>query len=67
MLELKDGVVALNEDSRRPATRSASTAAKPDGTQGFAWDCCNLRKGKSERWAGALGGADGVSPAWMRR
>jgi hypothetical protein len=32
----------------------------------FTWDCCNLWKGRSERWAGALGGVDSVSPAWTR-
>jgi hypothetical protein len=67
VVELEDGAVAPNEDPRRPMMRSSLAAAKPDGAQGFAWDSCNLQKGRSGRQAGALSGADGISPAWTRR
>jgi hypothetical protein len=65
-VELEDQAVALDEDPRRPVMRSSSAAAKPDGTRGFAWDCCNLRKGRSEQRAGGLGNVDDVSLAWTR-
>jgi hypothetical protein len=65
--ELEDATAALDEDPRRPAMRSSSAAAKLNDTRGFAWDCCNLQKGRSERRAKALGGVDGVSTTWMRR
>jgi hypothetical protein len=67
VVQLEDRAVASDEDPRRPAMRSSSAATKPDGARGFAWDCCGLRKGKSERQARVLGGADGVSLAWTRR
>jgi hypothetical protein len=66
VVELEDRAAALDEDPRRLVMRSTLAAAKPDDAQGFTWDYCNLQKGRSERWAGALGGADSVSPTWMR-
>jgi hypothetical protein len=51
VVELEDRVVAPGMDPRQPAMRSSSAAAKPDSAQGFAWDCCNLQKGRSERRA----------------
>jgi hypothetical protein len=67
VVDLEDGVAAPDEDPRRPMTRSSSVTAKPDDARGLAWDCCNLRKGRSERRARALDDMDGISPAWMRR
>jgi hypothetical protein len=67
VVELEDGAAAPDEDPRRPTMRSSLATAKPDGARGFAWDCCNLPKGRSERQAGALSDAVGVSPAWTRR
>jgi hypothetical protein len=65
-VELEDGAATPDKDPRRPAMRSSSAVATPDGARGFDWDCCNLQKGRSERWTGALGGVDGISPAWTR-
>jgi hypothetical protein len=48
VVELEGGAAAPDEDPRRPTTRSSSAATKPDGARGFAWDCCNLQKGRSE-------------------
>jgi hypothetical protein len=60
MVELKDGALTPDEDPRRPAMRSSSAAATPDSAQGFAGDCCNLQKGRSEQRAGALGGTESI-------
>jgi hypothetical protein len=67
VVELEDGMATSDEDPRQSVMRSSSTAAKLNGARGFAWDCCNLRKGRSEPRARALGGAEDVSPAWTRR
>jgi hypothetical protein len=67
VVDLEDGAVAPDEDPRWPTTRSSSATAKPDDARGFAWDYCNLRRGRSEWRARALDGVDGISPAWTRR
>jgi hypothetical protein len=67
MVELEDGAAAPDEDPRRPAMRSSSAAVNPNIALGFAWDCCNLWKARSEWQARVLGGTDGISPTWMRR
>jgi hypothetical protein len=48
-VELEDGAAAPDEDLRRPATRRAPAAAKPDGARRWlAAMTCGGRRG--ERW-----------------
>jgi hypothetical protein len=49
VVELEDGIATRDEDLRWPVMRSSSAPAKLDDARGFAWDCCNLWKGRSER------------------
>jgi hypothetical protein len=50
VVELEDGVVALDEDPRRPTMRSTSAAAKPHGAQRWlAAATCGGRRGERRR------------------
>jgi hypothetical protein len=66
VVDLEDGTAIPDEDPKRPVMRISSAAAKLNDARGFAWGCCNMRKGRSEWWARAHGEVDDVSPAWTR-